>query len=118
MVFPDTSPRNVNVEGVYECYGEGASYYVDTSSDSYKKHYQMFTYLTEELPKVIKFNFPIDEGKPSITGWSMGGLGAILCGLKTDKYRSVTALSPISDTENSQNYTVKAFHQYFQNYEE
>lgn len=49
VVFPDTSPRNTNIEGVSKDWelGDSASFYVDTTSEKYKKHFQMFTYLTE-----------------------------------------------------------------------
>jgi len=33
----------------------------------------------------------------SVTGFSMGGHGALIAGFKTDKYRSVSALAPISN---------------------
>lgn len=48
VVFPDTSPRNTNIAGVADDWelGESASFYVNATSDKYKKHYQMFTYIT------------------------------------------------------------------------
>lgn len=48
VVFPDTSPRNTNIEGIASDWelGDSAGFYVNTTSDKYKKHFQMFTYIT------------------------------------------------------------------------
>ena len=57
----------------------------------------MYDYVVNELPKIIKANFAIDENKVSIFGHSMGGHGALTIALKNpDKYKSVSAFSPIS----------------------
>ena len=45
----------------------------------------MFSYITEELPFIVELFFPVGN-KKSITGHSMGGHGALVCGLKTNKY--------------------------------
>jgi len=49
VIFPDTSPRNTNIEGVAKDweFGDSASFYVDATSEKYQKHFQMFTYLTK-----------------------------------------------------------------------
>jgi S-formylglutathione hydrolase len=49
VIFPDTSPRNTNIQGVADDWelGESASFYIDATSEKYKKHYQMFTYITK-----------------------------------------------------------------------
>ena len=49
MVFPDTSPRNTNIPGVSDSWerGDSASFYVDSTSEQYKKHFKMYTYITE-----------------------------------------------------------------------
>ena len=55
MVFPDTSPRGVNIPGEdeEELVGPSASFYIDATTDKFKKHYNMYTYITEELPKIV-----------------------------------------------------------------
>ena len=55
MVFPDTSPRGVNIPGENEeeYVGPGAGFYIDATTDKWKKHYNMYTYITEELPKIV-----------------------------------------------------------------
>jgi S-formylglutathione hydrolase len=42
----------------------------------------MFTYITQELPKLVESFFPVSH-KKSITGHSMGGHGALIAALKT-----------------------------------
>lgn len=54
MVFPDTSPReDVEVPKLAEPnwrVGKGAGHYCNAITDGYKKHFNMYTYITEELP--------------------------------------------------------------------
>merc|ERR1739844_337973 len=99
VVFPDTSARpEVAIEGQDESYdfGSGAGFYVDATTEKWKKHYNMGTYITKELPELISGLFPVDPEKRSITGHSMGGHGALVCHLKNPgMYSSVSAFSPI-----------------------
>ena len=115
VIFPDTSPRNTNIEGVADDWevGSAASFYVDTTSEKYKKHFQMFTYLTEELPNIVSTYFPVSRDNISITGTSMGGHGALIAGLKTGKYKSVSAIAPISNPTASERWARKAYRQFF-----
>lgn len=55
MVFPDTSPRGLDIEGLKDKwdFGESAGYYVDATTDKYKKNFNMYTHITKELPEVI-----------------------------------------------------------------
>ena len=55
VVFPDTSPRDVKIEGVSDVYsfGLGAGFYVDATEDKYKNHFNMFTYINHELPDQV-----------------------------------------------------------------
>ena len=93
VVFPDTSPRGVNIPGEDDSYdfGSAAGFYVDATKEPWSKHYKMYTYITKELPELIsvsqiinkEFNlirimhkyiilqglFPVDPVKRSITGW-------------------------------------------------
>lgn len=102
IVAPDTSPRNSDAkEGVHDTpdrwdLGIGAGFYVDATNEPWAKHYQMYTYITEELPKFLAENFPVDTTRQSITGHSMGGHGALVIGLRNpEKYRAISAFSPI-----------------------
>jgi len=58
-----------NVEGEDDGwdFGTGAGFYVDATEEPWKTNYRMFSYITVELPEVIKKNFPIN-GKQSIMG--------------------------------------------------
>jgi S-formylglutathione hydrolase len=40
-------------------FGEGAGSYLDALKEPWSKHYRMYSYVTEELPKLIKDNFPV-----------------------------------------------------------
>mmetsp|Transcript_18504 Transcript_18504/g.25728 ORF Transcript_18504/g.25728 Transcript_18504/m.25728 type:complete len:279 (-) Transcript_18504:186-1022(-) len=97
LVFPDTSPRDCTIEGDRENwdFGVGAGFYVDATQEKWKKNYNMFSYVTKELPALIDSEFP-SNGTKSITGHSMGGHGALICFLKNpDMYKSVSAFAPI-----------------------
>jgi S-formylglutathione hydrolase len=98
LIFPDTSPRGDDVSDEAERYdlGQGAGFYVNATQEPWKKHYQMYDYVTLELPDLIESNLPILANIKSISGHSMGGHGALICALKNpDSYRSVSAFSPI-----------------------
>lgn len=98
LVFPDTSPRGEDVPDEAERYdlGQGAGFYVNAIQEHWRKNYQMYDYVTQELPELIEANLPILPGVKSITGHSMGGHGALICALKNPQdYRSVSAFSPI-----------------------
>ena len=53
LVCPDTSPRGDGVpdgaEGEWD-FGKGAGFYVDATEAPYAVNYNMYTYVTEELP--------------------------------------------------------------------
>lgn len=98
-VFPDTSPRDTGIEGIKEDwqFGDSAGFYVNATQEKYKKHFNMYSYVNEELPALIAAHFHVDATRKSITGFSMGGLGALLSYFKNaDKYRSVSAFAPIA----------------------
>ncbi len=95
IIFPDTSPRNVVDADQYDL-GQGAGFYVDATQQPWHPHYQMYDYITHELPQLIEASLPVIAGLKSITGHSMGGHGALICALKNpDIYASVSAFSPI-----------------------
>lgn len=99
LIMPDTSPRGDNVPDAKERYdlGKGAGFYVNATKMPWAKHYQMYDYVTKELPSLIEGELPILAGVKSITGHSMGGHGALICALKeSGAYKSVSAFSPIN----------------------
>ena len=99
LVVPDTSPRNTGIPGEDEAWdlGSGAGFYVDAIQNPWQKHYQMYSYITQELPDLIAANFSVKPEQQSIFGHSMGGHGALICALKNpQEYRSVSAFAPIA----------------------
>ncbi|MCU7829922.1 MAG: S-formylglutathione hydrolase [Candidatus Thiodiazotropha sp. (ex Myrtea sp. 'scaly one' KF741663)] len=98
LIMPDTSPRGDEVADESERYdlGKGAGFYVNATQAPWAAHYQMYDYVTRELPALVEAVLPLVPGLKSITGHSMGGHGALVCALKeTGAYRSVSAFSPI-----------------------
>ncbi|CAG7826543.1 unnamed protein product [Allacma fusca] len=104
VVGPDTSPRGCNIPGDRDAYdfGEGAGFYVDATKEPWSKHYRMYSYVTKELPTLIRQNFPFISGKFGIFGHSMGGHGAISIGLRNPNlFKSISAFAPICNPSNS-----------------
>ena len=98
LIFPDTSPRGDDVpdEPAHYDLGKGAGFYINATQAPWSTHYQMYDYVTAELPALIEANLPVLPGVKSISGHSMGGHGALICALKEQNaYRSVSAFSPI-----------------------
>lgn len=103
LVFPDTSPRGDGVadDDAYDL-GQGAGFYVDATEDPWSPHFQMWTYITEDLPNAIAAEFSIDLDRQSITGHSMGGHGALTIAMSLpDQYKSVSAFAPIANPTES-----------------
>jgi S-formylglutathione hydrolase len=103
LVAPDTSPRGDRIPNVPESdFGIGASFYVDALIEPWRSNFQMYSYITNELPQLIAHSFPVAKstsGQPiqSICGHSMGGHGALVCGLRNSElYRSISAFAPIA----------------------
>lgn len=99
LVAPDTSPRQTGIPGEDETWdlGSGAGFYVDATQNPWQKHYQMYSYVTQELPALLEANFAITQDRQSIMGHSMGGHGALICALKNPRqYLSVSAFAPIA----------------------
>jgi len=102
VVYPDTSPRGLGIQGEDDSYdfGSGAGFYVDATKGEYgSKGYKMYSYITSELPKALFSEFKeLDGSRVSITGHSMGGHGALTLYLKNPgMYKSVSAFAPISN---------------------
>jgi len=97
--MPDTSPRGDSVPNVdaYDL-GIGAGFYVDATVEPYRAHYQMYTYVSSELPAFLERHFDIGgNGCRSVCGHSMGGHGALTISLKEPRgsWAAVSALAPI-----------------------
>jgi len=98
LVAPDTSPR-VELPGDRDSwdFGIAAGFYLDATQAPWSKHYRMYSYVVDELPKIIAANFKVDAARSGIMGHSMGGHGALTIALKNPgKYKSVSAFSPIA----------------------
>ncbi|MCB1043536.1 MAG: S-formylglutathione hydrolase [Acidobacteria bacterium] len=99
LVACDTSPRDTGIQGEDREWdlGSGAGFYVDATQQPWAPFYQMYSYVVDELPKVVESNFDVVKGVRGISGHSMGGHGALVIGLRNPNlYRSLSAFSPIS----------------------
>ena len=99
LVFPDTSPRGDDVadDDAYDL-GQGAGFYVNATQDPWAKHYRMWDYITDELPRVLMANFALEEDRQAITGHSMGGHGALCMAMHLPgRFASVSAFAPIAN---------------------
>lgn len=99
IIAPDTSPRGCEIPGEDASWdlGIGASFYVDATESPWSSRYQMYSYVTEELPALVMASFPLDSDRQSISGHSMGGHGALVCGLRhRERYRSISAFAPVA----------------------
>jgi S-formylglutathione hydrolase len=97
IAVPDTSPRGYNQEANQDYLGEGASFYIDATQTPWQDHYQMYSYISQELPRFITTHFPIDDQRCGIFGHSMGGHGALTVGLRNPQiFHSISAFAPIA----------------------
>jgi len=98
IIAPDTSPRGDEVpdDDAYDL-GQGAGFYLDATNAPWADHFNMYIYLTEELPELVFANFPVDSEAQGIFGHSMGGHGALTIGLKNpERFKSISAFAPIA----------------------
>lgn len=98
LVIPDTSPRGEGVpddaEAKYD-FGLGAGFYVNATQAPWQQHYQMYDYISQELPALVEQGLPLNQQR-AISGHSMGGHGALVIGLReTGRYQAISAFSPI-----------------------
>ena len=105
LVSPDTSPRGEGVpddpDKDYD-FGLAAGFYLNATQAPWAQHYQMYDYITKELPPIIFDNFPGDPGRHGLTGHSMGGHGSLVIGLRNpDMFKSLSAFAPICTTLHS-----------------
>ncbi|WP_026617363.1 S-formylglutathione hydrolase [Ensifer aridi] len=114
IVCPDTSPRGPDVPDELTNWqmGKGAGFYLDATETPWAEHYQMYTYITEELPALVSQHFRVDMGRQGIFGHSMGGHGAMTIALKNpERFRSCSAFAPIV-APSSADWSVGAFEKY------
>ena len=98
LIIPDTSPRGAEVavaaDGAWDL-GLGAGFYLNATEQPWASHYQMASYISQELVTLIAEHFPVSN-KRGISGHSMGGHGALTLALQSpDLFHSVSAFSPI-----------------------
>ncbi|TQM94317.1 S-formylglutathione hydrolase [Roseinatronobacter monicus] len=99
VVFPDTSPRGEGVadDAAFDL-GQGAGFYVNATQEPWAEHFQMWDYISEELPRLLMANFALEEDRQAITGHSMGGHGALTLAMRLpERFASVSAFSPIAN---------------------
>jgi S-formylglutathione hydrolase len=115
MIFPDTSPRDVALEASDDwTVGYGAGHYCNATNEPWKKHFKMYDYIMKELPLLVERYFHVDPEAKSITGFSMGGGGALMMAARNPTaFRSVSAFAPIGNPINSEGFAKKAFSKYF-----
>ncbi len=97
IVFPDTSPRGEGVadDDAYDL-GQGAGFYIDATEAPWAPHFNMQSYILDDLTECLFSEFPLDPDRQSITGHSMGGHGALTLAAKSPgRFRSVSAFAPI-----------------------
>lgn len=106
MIFiaPDTSPRSNDDIDVADderyFVGQGAGYYIDATQAPWAEHFNMETYIVDELCDLLRAEFPIIN--MGIMGHSMGGHGSLLLGFKhPNKFISVSAMSPVCSASES-----------------
>lgn len=105
IVLPATSPPALGIKGEDDNddisgktwdFGTKAGFYLNATAEDWKKNYNMFDYVVEELPQVVAQVLPSSESaKRSIFGHSMGGHGALVLYLKSGQYASCSAFAPI-----------------------
>jgi len=92
--------------------GKGAGMYLNATEEPWAEHYQMYSYITEELPALIAQQFRADMSRQGIFGHSMGGHGAMTIALKNpDRFKSCSAFAPIVNPLTA-DWTQDAFEKY------
>jgi S-formylglutathione hydrolase len=114
VVCPDTSPRGNDVPDELTNWkmGKGAGMYLNATEKPWAEHFQMYSYITEELPALIAEQFRADMSRQGIFGHSMGGHGAMTIALKNpDRFKSCSAFAPIVNPLTA-DWTQDAFEKY------
>lgn len=113
IVCPDTSPRGTDLPGEHDDwdFGSGAGFYINATQPPWSDHYNMYDYVSKELPALVEEQLPVTDRR-SVSGHSMGGHGALICALKNpQRYQSVSAFAPICHPSDSP-WGIKAFSHY------
>ena len=97
LIMPDTSPRGDQVaQGDHWDIGQGAGFYINATQAPWAEHYQMESFIADELYALVLQQFPIQQHRVGIFGHSMGGHGALTLAFKyPEKFKSVSAFAPI-----------------------
>jgi S-formylglutathione hydrolase len=114
IVCPDVSPRGNDVPDELTNWqmGKGAGFYLDATEKPWAENYQMYTYITEELPKLVSEQFRVDMDRQGIFGHSMGGHGAMTIALKNpERFKSCSAFAPIVEPSTA-DWSEPAFEKY------
>lgn len=114
IVCPDTSPRGNDVPDEITNWqmGKGAGFYLDATEEPWAENFQMYSYVTEELPNFLGQHFRMDMSRQGIFGHSMGGHGAMTIALKhPDRFRSCSAFAPIVEPSTA-DWSAPAFEKY------
>ena len=114
VVCPDVSPRGNDVPDELTNWqmGKGAGFYLDATEKPWAENYQMYTYITEELPAFVSQHFRMDMDRQGIFGHSMGGHGAMTIALKhPDRFKSCSAFAPIVEPSTA-HWSVDAYEKY------
>ena len=114
IVCPDTSPRGDDVPDEKDNwqFGAGAGFYIDATEFPFSVHYNMSSYILDELTELIDKKFDVDMKRQGIFGHSMGGHGALTMALKNPKrFKSCSAFAPITQPTTA-NWSMPAFEKY------
>lgn len=114
IVCPDTSPRGSDVPDELTNWkmGKGAGMYLNATETPWSDNFQMYSYVTEELPALVAEHFRVDMDRQGIFGHSMGGHGAMTIALKNPgRFRSCSAFAPIVNPLTA-DWTQDAFEKY------
>lgn len=114
IVCPDTSPRDKDAPDELTNWqmGKGAGFYLDATQAPWSDHFNMYTYITEELPALVAEHFRVDMDRQGIFGHSMGGHGAMTIALKNpERFRSCSAFAPIVEPSTA-DWSAPAFEKY------
>ena len=116
LISPDTSPRGDNVaQGDHWDIGQGAGFYINATASPWAKHYQMESYIVDELYTLVCNEFLVKANCIGIFGHSMGGHGALTLALKyPERFKSVSAFAPICAPRQCP-WGIKAFSNYLGN---
>ena len=72
LITPDTSPRGEDVaQGDHWDIGQGAGFYMNAIQQPWAEHYQMESYIVDELYAHILQEFPVIENQVGIFGHSL-----------------------------------------------